>query len=523
MGGPQAHHRLLPITLTLILTLLVLSLPIPAQSDQPFTADLTTQHPLTLTGETTTTANQASIHTAWDPPNDPTLDLYAEHLTVTLHYEEGVRAGNTSTLEYRQITDTGTQRETFTNATLTLHAWNPDASFLAQPQGDHPTPATGEAIGTTQLAPIAEGTTLARSGYSEETAGTGNPAPGYEQDATQPLTGHQTLDEATLTGDLALYAHNTQISIQTPERSWNDWTGYRDEEPDQATAPYRLHVATLRAVNATFTLQHTQNVDLIAPTLQTQHEGSLETPQASGTLNIDRDTHTLQYDPLNIDGDGLLQTTTHEQDNPLLDTAIQGDYAILNQLPPPKTSTTQTSAWSQPTPLLPLLLVPIGAALLYAASKPQALRYLPTPAKEKIYQRWFSKAQGHEGRNEWDEATRAYDRLTHLAPHHPRPWHGKTLAQLEQDQPEAALDTIEHAQLALPHPDLDLLEFEVIAAWETDQPAQAKDALLALAQNAPRMAQGLLHDFDLPTLAQDPDIERTLGPNTGGGGIDGYA
>lgn len=509
-------------TLAVPTALILLVLIAPHAPADTIQASLETPTTLLHQGPTQTTT-QGGIQATLDPQTH--LTLTAQHLNLTTQREEGQRAGDATLLQLQETTNTDTTTHTFQNATLTLTIPpNKPTPLIAHPTQPTAT-LTAKSTNHSHLQALPQDTTLYTAGYSptSQTAGDHDP-PSHEEATTRPLAAHHGHDTATLHGTFPIALHNATLHITHDEGEHTDWTGYEEDDANAPITPYELRVATLQARNATLTLHAPNNITALAPTIQTRLQGTLHAPQAHGTLTTPQGTIQLQNEPLQAQGQGTLQTTTtpHQTTgNPLLEATLQGDYEILNAPTPTATATTQRSL---PIGLLTLLttatLTLAFGITLYR--NPAPLQRLPTPITTRIRDRWIDQAIAHEENGRWDKATKAYHRLTQINPQRPFLWQRKTITHFERGEPRQALETIHEAQRTLNQPDTRLLEYEVLAYRDLDEHHEARNALLELARDHPDEAERLIYDLGLHDLARDPEIERLIGPNPGGGGLDGY-
>ncbi len=366
-----------------------------------------------------------------------------------------------------------------------------------------------------------EGNRLARGGYSDQTIGGGSP-PAYNYRAETPLVAHEHLDQARLEGTFTLFVKNATLQIQEGPHTWTNWTGYREESTTPLSESYEMRVTTIAVQRGTLFLDAPGHVGAIAPRLHTSLTGSLSSSQAEGILSTAKGTVNLQEDAFSLQGDGSLDTRILEREsNPRIGAWTLGDYAIVDQ---DLETTRPAPSASSPLPYwLAAGLLTVGLVLAATAkAHPAMLRVLPAPLRERLYRRLRRQGLQHENDRAWADAAKAYGRMANLFPKRPLGWYGQALCLLEDEDPEAALATLDDANHRLDEVPLDLLELEVAAAWEARSETRAQRALITLSQRSRPMAKGLIRDLSLEPLARTAGLDDLIGPDTGGGSIDGY-
>lgn len=427
-----------------------------------------------------------------------TINLTAERLHLHTHWQKGEKPP-VPLVPGHIVRDEGHLHANETDVNLTAVAWDGPSQALAIPT-QAALDASAEGESHQALHPPSK--PLASAGYTNhETVGPDQDPPGYEATLDEATPAHHRLDQATLEGDFNLFLHNLTLHIDPDEgTAWDHWTGYRANE-DGATGSYELRVTRLHVEGGTLDIRASDALSLVHQELTATHRGHIGLAAASGLLHVDGRAIHLADDRVQLQGEGTAHLGKGTPPTPL-ELSVEGDYEPILQAASPQTP-------KQGLPLALLLLAALPATVPLLHRYPYPLRWLPSPAKGLLLDRWLANARHQHRHGATENARGLYDRLLILAPANRDAWRGKILLEHSED-PKQALKALQAAKRRLDLYPVELLELEILAAHDARLDGYAKKKLLRLAEQDPHHARRLLDDLPLPRLETDPDIRKAL-------------
>lgn len=497
---------------------------------------LSTADPATTAGEVHATTADGVLHLL-DPGSDTQIHLRAEAATVETAWERGYDAPVSDGIaNVGYMEKVGRDSHNLTQIDARITGWKPDLQALALL--DDASAHTSSEIQAS--ATVIHEQHLAKVGVSEDsTASDERLIVGFWYEVEGPWSGLGAMDTARVTGDLTLFVNNATIDVLSSDTGpWTDWTGYRADDrvgdadtPEGTVTEYERRVTVMELTNATLWINATDRLDLYAPELAAEVNGSLHAPTVAGELTDRVTRFRYDDDPLHLRGQGSLQLAA----TPPGGRTVGGH---LDQAAGPSLELTPRGAFAvQPTPGVEMLAIAtdgpagwlglpgawlLGAAALIAvpaavlatrtwrtqrttdetAGNPQPISAEQLdPEEQADYDEALLEAQDHFDAYRFQEASKVCQALTDRFPQIPDAWQWLAHALEASGEYERAADAYDHLEQLQGSRDRKGLVGQLRNAWLAEDEARAASTLVRLSQTHPQAAIQAMENHGLAELA----------------------